>query len=148
MPVIVVGADTDWGAAIIELLVSPGREVRAFVSDPAVGAALKVQGVKTAVGDVSDASHVAGACMRCFSAVLVGAAAVDSRERAFASDERSVLRGWGEAASQAGVRRVIWVLDGPVPAISVPEMAQVPYSGVGVDSVARRVAALDDAARL
>ena len=60
MPVIVIGADTSQGRAVIEGLVEPGREVRAFVSDPAIGAELRELGVKVALGDVSDDSHVQG----------------------------------------------------------------------------------------
>ena len=71
MPVIVVGADTSKGRAVVEELVAPGREVRAFVSDPGAGAELRELGVKVALGDVSDDSHVQGACMNCFTAVLI-----------------------------------------------------------------------------
>ncbi len=60
MPVIVVGADTPQGRAVVEGLVEPGREVRAFVSDPIVGAELRDMGVKVALGDVSDDSHIQG----------------------------------------------------------------------------------------
>jgi uncharacterized protein YbjT (DUF2867 family) len=85
MPVIVVGADTSQGRAVVEGLLEPGREVRAFVSDPDAGAELRELGVKVALGDVSDDSHVQGACTNCFTAVLVTEAARDGRERSFAS---------------------------------------------------------------
>jgi hypothetical protein len=64
-----------------------------------------------ATGDVSDESHVQGAASGCFTAVLVTEAARDERERAFASDEVDVLRGWARAAEAAGVSRVIWVTE-------------------------------------
>ena len=86
MPVIVVGADTPVGLSIVSALIEPDREVRAFVTDPDVSASLKAQGVKVALGDVSDPSHVGGACLNCFSAVLVTEAARDDRERAFAPE--------------------------------------------------------------
>ena len=91
MPVIVVGADTPKGRAVIEGLVEPGREVRAFVSDPDAGAELRELGVKVALGDVSDDSHVQGACTNCFTAVLMTEAAFDGRERSFATSESQVL---------------------------------------------------------
>ena len=72
MPVIVVGADTEIGLASIEGLLARQGEVRAFVTDPAVGASLKERRVKVALGDVSDPSHIEAAALHCFSAVLVG----------------------------------------------------------------------------
>src|SRR3970040_1949209 len=41
MPVIVVGADTEQGRAVIEGLIEPGREVRAFVTDVDAAAELR-----------------------------------------------------------------------------------------------------------
>jgi nucleoside-diphosphate-sugar epimerase len=142
MPVIVIGADTPAGSAIIEALAAPGREVRAFVSDPDVAAALKEQGIKVALGDVSDDSHVEAASLHCFSAVLVSEAARDGRERSFAATELDVLRGWARAVSAAAVRRVIWVHEGDPPRVDAPEMATVSPEA---EDVGGRVAALDDA---
>lgn len=142
MPVIVIGADTVAGSAIIEALASPGREVRAFVSDPGSAAALKERGIKVALGDVSDDSHVEGAALHCFSAVLVGEAARDGRERSFAETELDVLRGWARAVSAAAVRRVIWVYDGDPPPVDAPEVATVSPEA---EDVGARVSALDDA---
>jgi putative NADH-flavin reductase len=143
MPVIVVGADTPTGRAIVSALVQPDREVRAFVSDPTVAEELKRVGVKVALGDVSDPSHVAGACIRCFSAVLVAEAATDDRERSFARTADAVLDGWVEAVSDAQVTRVIWVGEG---ARSVrAESAVVPLSESDIPAT---VVALDDAATI
>jgi nucleoside-diphosphate-sugar epimerase len=123
MPVIVVGADTPVGWAIVSAMVEPDREVRAFVSSPAASERLKRLGVKVALGDVSDVSHVEGACLHCFSAVLIGEAAFDDRERSFAPDAAAVLAGWAEAVRR--VQRVIWVgVDDP-PATPVDEVARV-----------------------
>ena len=142
MPVIVVGADTSQGRAVLEGLVEPGREVRAFVSDPIVGAELRDMGVKVALGDVSDDSHIQGACTNCFTAVLISEAARDQRERSFAANERQVLEGWAAAAAASGVTRVIWVHDGAPPPVRVREVRTV--SPEHPDLV-REVAALDDA---
>lgn len=125
MPVIVVGADTTQGRAVVEGLVEPGREVRAFVSDPDTAAELKEMGVKVAIGDVSDDSHVQGACTNCFTAVLITEAARDGRERAFANSEEEVLMGWAAAAASSGVTRVIWVHGGDTPPVQVREMRSV-----------------------
>jgi uncharacterized protein YbjT (DUF2867 family) len=148
MPVMIVGADTDVGRSIVGALVEPDREVRAFVSDPQAAAELKSLGVKVALGDVSDASHVGAACTNCFSVVLVRDAAHDGRERAFAPDAAAVLRGWAEAMDGARVRRAIWVLDEDPPATRrVPETATVARRQPD-DVIATRVRSLDEAAEL
>ena len=142
MPVIVIGADTAPGTAIIDTMTAPDREIRAFVSDPEVAASLRERGVKVALGDVSDDSHVEMAALNCFTAVLVAEAARDERERAFASSEIDVLRGWARAVAAAAVRRVIWVYEGDPPPVDTPEVARV---GPGEEDFASRVFALDDA---
>lgn len=146
MPVIIVGADTPIGTRIVESMVEPDREVRAFVSDPAHAERLKAIGVKVALGDVSDPSHVGGACTRCFSVVLITEAATDDRDRAFASDDQTVLDGWAEAARDARVSRVIWVTERQqLPPVDGIETAIVhPDAPDPVDEVVR----LDDAATI
>lgn len=109
MPVIIVGADAPVGELIVEAVAPAAAEVRAFISDGERADEFKRRGAKVAVGDVSDHSHVEGACLRCFCAILVMEAASDSRERSFASEARAVFRGWGRAVAAAGVRRAIWV---------------------------------------
>ena len=81
MPVIVIGADTPGGEEIVSRLLAREGQVRAFVTDRLVAERLKPLGVKVATGDVSDDSHVGAAATRCFSAVLLTAAASDDRER-------------------------------------------------------------------
>jgi putative NADH-flavin reductase len=147
MPVIVVGADTPLGTVIVDHLVAPDREIRAFVTDPAAGSELRRRGVKVAVGDLSDSSHVEGACLACYSAVLVMDATTDGRELAFASASESVLEGWAGAV-RSSVRRVLWVGDADPPATGVAETAVVRVAGRDPAEVAREVAALDDAAEL
>jgi putative NADH-flavin reductase len=142
MPVIVIGADTEAGLAIIDELAQPGREVRAFVSDPQIVSNLKGRGVKVALGDVSDDSHIENAALHCFTAVLVTEAARDDRERSFAATESDVLEAWGRAVANVGIHRVIWVYDGNPPPVDVPEVAKVSPSD---PDLARRVAELDDA---
>jgi nucleoside-diphosphate-sugar epimerase len=142
MPVIVVGADTDVGRAVVDGLVEPGREVRVFVTDLDAATELRRAGVKVALGDVSDDSHVQGASINCFTAVLVAEAARDSRERSFASSEEQVLRAWANAVAASGVTRVIWIHDGETPPVEVEEVATVsPDHPRLVDEVV----ALDDA---
>ena len=147
MPVMVVGADTPVGEAIIREVIDPDREVRAFVSDPSVGVRLKEAGVKVAMGDVSDASHVSAACLRCHTVVLVCDAASDGREISFAADAGELLGQWAQAVSEAGAKRVIWVANHPVPEAQIPEQATVD-SDLSPEQIATRVADLDDAAVL
>lgn len=145
MPVIVVGADTRTGEAILEALIGPHREVRAFVSDAGAAAGLKQRGVKVALGDVSDDSHVQGAALNVFTAVMVTEAASDDRERSFADDEEAVLAGWAAAMVGARVSRVIWVHEGPVPEVPGAEVALVSPRD---PQLVRRVKELDDARSL
>jgi uncharacterized protein YbjT (DUF2867 family) len=109
MPVIVVGADTHLGETIISALAARGGEIRAFVSDAARGATLRAQGVKVAVGDLSDGSHLVGAAHDAFTAVFIEAALLDGRPCEFAADSTAVVTTWKAAISEAGVQRAIWV---------------------------------------
>ena len=148
MPVIVVGADTPPGRAIVPRLAATGGEVRAFVSSEASATTLRSLGVKVAVGDLSDDSHVAAAAHGAFCAVLVLAAAADGRLLAFAAPA-AVPAGWLRAVSVAGVRRVIVVGEAPgVGAGDITEIRIVPTAGSTPDEVATAVAALDEADRL
>ena len=142
MPVIVIGADTENGDRVIERLIKPPREVRAFVTDPDSAIRLKERGVKVALGDLSDESHVEGASLRCFSAVLIAEAAEDDRERSFAATPTEVMTGWARAVERSGVKRVIWVAAGATPAVDVDEVAVVDPDERDLPA---RVAALDDA---
>lgn len=117
VPIIVVGADTPAGRAIVNGLLGREGEVRAFVSDRDTAEVLREQGVKVAVGDLSDGSHVGGAALRTFGAVLVAAAATDGRELWFADSADDVYQGWAEGIRGAGVSRLIWVGDAPPAAI-------------------------------
>lgn len=140
MPVIVVGADTPTGSRIVDAMLDPAREIRVFVSDPDEGLRLRERGVKVALGDISDDSHLEAAATQCFSAVLVTEAARDERERSFAPDEAALLKAWASAV--AGVRRVIWVHDGEPPPTVVSEVAVVPPDD---PDVVEKVVSLDNA---
>lgn len=145
MPVMVVGADTDRGRSIVDRLVDPDREIRAFVTDLDVAEELKSAGVKVAVGDVSDESHLTGAFLNCFSVVFVDDASRDGRLRSFAPDAETTRRAWASAAVQAGVERVIWVIDEPPPPVGGVESA---IAHPGSDDLADEVFRLDDARTL
>lgn len=121
----VVGADTRPGRLIIERFLTPEREVRAFVTDADSADELRGNGAKVALGDVSDDSHLAGACLNCFTVVLVAEAATDDRQRSFAATPEAVIEGWAKAVDAASVQRVIWVLAGQPPSTAVPEVAIV-----------------------
>ncbi len=149
MPVIVVGADTPGGAAVLDALLPRQGEVRAFVTDPAVGAALKQRKVKVAIGDVSDGSHVGGAALRSFCAIAVTEATHDERERSFASSPPAVIAAWAEGLRDAGVRRVIVLDDGA--ADITPLLTAAAEAGVvsaATPDAAQVVADLEAAAEL
>lgn len=138
---IVVGADTPTGRRILDGLSREG-EVRAFVTAPEDAERWRGTGVKVALGDVSDDSHVEMASHGCYSAVLVMEAASDDRVRSFAPDPRAVLEGWARAVTTAHVQRVIWVGTETPPQTDAPEVAFVdPDDG----RLADRVAELDRA---
>lgn len=120
MPVIVVGADTRIGRAAIDALLPAAGELRAFVTSEDEAGALKQRGVKVAIGDISDGSHVGGAALNAFCAVLSSEAAVDDRERSFADTPDAVVEAWIEGLADAGVTRVIWV-DHPSITLDVEE---------------------------
>lgn len=142
MPLILVGADTPIGAAILERFHRPEREIRVFVTNETKARELKERGFKVATGDVSDESHVEAASLRCFTAVMVTDAATDDRERSFASTRDEVLAGWARAVTNSGVQRVIWVTGADHPTTRAPESAEVdPSDPDCVD----RILALDEA---
>jgi putative NADH-flavin reductase len=146
MPLLVVGADHAIGEAIVRQTLAPGREVRAFVTDPAKGAQLKMLGAKVAIGDLSDEGHIAAAATRCFAVAFVLDAVSDGREVSFAGPAE-VPALWASAAEAAGVTRVMWV-GGEGPEVRVAEVARVAVSDRQPDDIAAEVAALDDRAVL
>lgn len=145
MPVIVIGADAPEGREITRALLHRDGEVRAFITNPAAVAGLRELGVKVALGDVSDGSHVGGAAMGCFSAVLVATAAGDDRERAFAASPDDVCAAWAEGLADAGVARVIWVGAGTAPVSILGLAAEVVSVDVSRADLATEVRRLDDA---
>lgn len=146
MPVMVVGADTERGRRIAERFLQPHREVRVFVTDPDTADDLRQRGAKVAMGDISDDSHLSGACLNCFSVVLVAEAAHDNRLRSFGATPQQVLESWARAVDTAAVRRVIWVTAGEAaPSLSVEEVAIVDQDD---PDLVEQVFRLDEARRL
>jgi uncharacterized protein YbjT (DUF2867 family) len=146
MPVIVIGADTRPGRVAVAALVARQGELRAFVSDPEAATGLRRQGVKVAIGDVSDASHIGGAALNAFTAVLIEEATDDERETAFASTPADVASAWGAAAAEAGVRRLIWVGASGLPedvAQATPEAVAIDPSSMSDEQLAAEIARLD-----
>lgn len=141
MPVIVVGADAGSGIEIVDGLRTPGRDLRAFVSDPEIGARLKTSGVKVALGDVSDDSHVEAAAIGCYTAVLMAEAAFDDRERSFADSRQEVLEGWARAMETSQVSRLIWISTDEPPGSSIDSALLDP----GDPDVVSKAIALDEA---
>jgi uncharacterized protein YbjT (DUF2867 family) len=146
MPVIVVGADTPIGEAVVTALVARGGEIRAFVSDSARVASLRAQGVKVAVGDLSDGSHLTAAAHNAFTAVLVEASILDGRTLNFASDAADVVQAWQSAIRDAGVQRAIWVGDRSPPDLvgRASEIAVVSSNDRPDREIAGEVADLND----
>jgi putative NADH-flavin reductase len=143
MPVVVIGADTPLGRAVLEAISGRDGEVRAFVTSEAAGTRLRPTPVRVAVGDVSDGSHVAGAAFDCFSAVLIAEAASDDRDRSFLPDPGSVMEAWADAIGEAGVTRAIWV-GSPAPRETTAETWHVEVEGRRPADIAAQVADLDD----
>jgi putative NADH-flavin reductase len=150
MPAIVIGADTPTGGAIVAALLAHGGEIRSFVTDPVAAGSLKAQGVKVAVGDLSDGSHIGAAAYTAFTAVLIEEAAGDGRSLAFATSPTRVVEVWAAALRTAGVQRAIWV-GGPAGSVvegSAPEVAVVNPVGRTTKHVAQEVADLNDRKKL
>lgn len=134
------------GEVIARKLAAPDREVRAFISSPDSHGPLRSLGIKVAIGDLSDESHVEAAATSCFTAVFVEPALGDGRELAFAAPD-AAARGWAAAAAGARVHRVIWV-GRSAPPIKGAEMAAVAVDSRSPDEIADEVAMLDDLAQL
>jgi putative NADH-flavin reductase len=151
MPVIVIGADTPLGAAAMDALLPRTGEVRAFVTSPDAAADLRSRGVKVALGDVSDGSHVGGAALNAYCAVLVGEAAVDDRERAFADSPQAVVAAWVDGLNDAAVSRAIVVADHPFVAALTglhADLAIVRTAGRTSQEIAAEISDLEDAIEL
>ncbi|MFQ5948728.1 MAG: hypothetical protein ACE5KX_07705 [Acidimicrobiia bacterium] len=154
MPVIVIGADTPLGTATVRALLQREGEVRAFITDPQAVDRFKALRAKVAIGDISDATHVGGAALNAFSAVLIAEATHDGREMSFAEKPDDVIAGWAEGLKDAGVQRAIWVTDtrghGAEALLrdAVAELAVLETADLSPGEVGTAVARLDDAERL
>lgn len=135
----------------MDRLADRNGEIRAFVSDHVFGLTLKERGVKVAIGDVSDPSHIGGASLGCFSAILIPDAAFDDRMRSFSTGPAETIESWAEAMIDAKVNRVIWVEDDSArphrrffDGIDAQFMT-IDRTGASLDEVAESVVAADDA---
>ena len=150
MPAIIIGADTPLGSAVASAIDAQGREVRAFVSDPGTAADLRGLGIKTAVGDVSDGSHIGAAASGCFTAIIDPTAALDGRERSFSRSADTTISAWARALRDASVTRIVWLQNNGISSIpeslrtSCPEFAVVATDGQKPSSVAAEVLRIDD----
>ena len=151
MPVIVIGADTPLGAATMDALLPRSGEVRAFVTSPETAAELRDRGVKVALGDVSDGSHVGAAALNAFCAILIAEAAADDRERDFADTPEAVIAAWVDGLNDAGISRAIFLTDRP-DTIALAglraELAIAATAGRSPADIAAEVSSLEDAAQL
>ena len=113
MPVVVTGAGTALGRAVLTALRAAGvPEIRLIVPDPAAAAGLRALGVPTAVSDLSDPLTT--------GAVLEGAHTVVHLH------DPAGTYGWlREAAEGTSVRRVVTVL---------PPGAELPVSDIGPEA--------------
>lgn len=151
MPVIVVGADTPLGAATMDALLPRDAEVRAFVTSPSIASELRKRGVKVALGDVSDGSHVGGASLNAYCAVLIEDAATDERERSFATTPETVLEAWVEGLNDAKVNRAIVAWHDPPSEVLAQlsgEVVVVALADQSLADVAAKIAALEEVAEL
>jgi hypothetical protein len=150
VPAIIIGADTPLGSAIASGIDATDREVRAFVSDPATSADLRALGINTAVGDVSDGSHISAAASGCFTAIIDPTMALDVRERSFSTSPDTTILIWGQGLQEAGVTRIIWLQHDAIPSIpasmrtSSPEFVVIATHGQKPSSVAAEVFRIDD----
>lgn len=153
MPVIVVGADTPLGEAVIPALLPVAGEIRLFVSDPDVAEERRAA-AKVAVGDVSDGSHVGGAATGAFCAVLIAACASDGRERSFAKTVDAVFAQWADWLRDLGLARIIFVGNREeIAAAAVLETAAAEYAtvdtaGLNPAVIAAEVARLESSRRI
>lgn len=103
------------------------------------------------MGDVSDGSHVGGAAIGAFSAVVVASAAHDDRERHFAPTPAAVFAQWADGLKDAAVGRIIVVgrpdeIPDPDPlAATGAEYIVVEATGRDLTATAAQVAAADAA---
>lgn len=140
MPVIIVGADTDTGQVVVPALQPASGEIRVFVSDPAVGEGFRPY-AKVAVGDLSDGSHVGGAAIGAFCAIVIARAATDDRERHFAGTPALVFAQWADGFKDAGIGRVI-VVGTPAEIPQPDPLAAIGAEYLVVDADDRSVVAL------
>lgn len=151
MPVIVIGADTELGHAIVPALRPASGEIRLFASDADAVARYR-DFAKIAAGDISDGTHVGGAAIGAYCAIAITTAAYDERERYFASSPDELFAQWADGLADAGIERMIVV--GPQPPATGP-LSRVSRDYLVVDTagkppaeIATAVAAAEGAAQI
>ena len=133
------------GIAIVTALTAGSGEVRVFITDPSFAEEFRRAECKVAIGDVSDASHVAVAAFDCFTAVLIADAAADDRERSFASTPSLVLEGWCDAIREAGIQRQIWIEPSDLNGLPViPTGTEIAILSPATDELARAVTTINE----
>lgn len=110
MPVLVVGADGAAGRAAVKLLVRSFGEVRAY-ADASVtteddAAALRVLGVKVAVGDLDDEAHLEAALEQVYTVVHLAGGPFTPPDEVLDAFATTV-----SAAIGAGCRRLVWATE-------------------------------------
>jgi hypothetical protein len=153
MPVLVIGADTELGHAIVPALQPASGEIRVFASDADAVADYR-SFAKVAVGDVSDGTHVGGAAIGAFCAIVIAAAAHDERERHFADSTEELFAQWADGLRDAGISRVIVVgnRDGLPDRVHLDaigaEYSMIDTTDLAMADIVASVAAAESAARL
>ncbi len=140
MPVLVIGADTDLGHAIVPALQPASGEIRLFASDADAVAGYR-SFAKVAIGDISDGTHVGGAAIGAFCAIVIAAAAHDERERYFARDTAELFGQWADGLADANIGRVI-VVGSPEELPDTPRLDQIGAEYVFVSTVGRETDAI------
>ncbi|MGA9597607.1 MAG: hypothetical protein WBV06_15745 [Acidimicrobiia bacterium] len=152
MPVLVIGADTDLGHAIVPALRPASGELRIFASDADAVARYR-EFAKVAIGDISDGTHVGGAATGAFCAIVIAAVAHDDRERYFAATTVELFGQWADGLAEAGIARIIVVgaereLPSPDPLHKAAiEYHHVDTAGKSIDQIVSEVTDLEAAAR-
>jgi len=125
VPVVVTGADTPLGRAVVDaLLAGEAGEVRATVRDRAAVQSLAALGVPAAVTDLEDAMR--------FGAVLEGAHTVIHLDDPLGTWDLLL-----DAAEETGLRRIVTVLPG---AAALPDAGGYDLAVVRTDDLRPRAA--------
>jgi uncharacterized protein YbjT (DUF2867 family) len=108
MPVLVTGAESWLGAAVIEQLRATGGELRAYLDATVAtdddAARLRAEGCKVALGELDDEGHLEAACEQVHTVAHCWTGPLHDPD-----EQVEVAATLGSALLGAGVRRLIWV---------------------------------------